>query len=780
MLKLLTCSLGHFWESDDDASACPECGAAADPLPHLDLTPAPLPAPAPPMEPTTLAMGLPTIEGYDLLEEVGPGPCGFRLYRASQRLIHREVVIEVVMAREDPAQRSWSSLRSEAGLLGKLSHPHIRTILEAGERDRQLFYNVVERIDGPTLARHAAEAALTVPQAVRLVELLAHAVEHAHNKGVLHRHLEPAKVLLQPAAEQAGVACRLGQASFLPRIVGFGLPRRPVEGDATDAELFSDQGFLSPEQAWGRTKDLGPATDVYGLGGVLYWLLSGRAPFRGPTLGDTLDAVQTAALIPPSQYRRVPADLEYVCKKALARVPRQRHATAAALAEDLRRVARGRAPVGGPTGVVDQLRRWGRRGGMTYTAVAVVAALATAAVAYWAGASGGAPPSTTLLQAQAERDQARREAAALRAALDNVEQQKRLRSYHQKVTRVVQALNAGQADQARALLDTCSHEERHFEWHYLKARADGGGELRLSPGPSPPTALAFSAASPTALATATQMPARPRPKGRIDLWELPHLGRKRSIDVDAGPVVGLKFVDGATLAGVAGDLLLWDVRPWPTFGRATSRPLRRPGDSKPFAALAWNPVRHDLAVATRNGEVMVFAPGQPDWLLWDRVNVGGAAAWVRLAYRPDGQALAVGRAGDSQLTQYHSTRLVPHLSFPGPGTVLAFAYAPNGDLAVARSDRSIRLHDSRTGEEVGSLQNLPSSIHQLAFSPDGRRLAVACEGGLVQLFGRAGGSWEELLDLPGDGVHGLSFNASGRALAAAGDRGTVVFGGFAK
>src|SRR5262245_45139080 len=108
MLKLLTCSRGHFWESDD-ASVCPECGAAAEPLPHLDLTPVPPLAPAAPKEPPPLAAkGLPNIEGYELLEDLGPGPCGFRLYRARQLLVNREVVIEVVLAREDPKQRSWS------------------------------------------------------------------------------------------------------------------------------------------------------------------------------------------------------------------------------------------------------------------------------------------------------------------------------------------------------------------------------------------------------------------------------------------------------------------------------------------------------------------------------------------------------------------------------------------------------------------------------------------------------------------------------------------------
>ncbi len=360
MFQLLTCARGHFWEAPehDDAPRCPECGGPAESRAAPQLEPAA--PPATPLAPAqTEERRWPVVPGYEILAELPRGPTGIRRFRAKQPLVGREVLLEVVLAREDPTQRAWSSLRSEAGLLGKLAHPHIQAIHDAGERDRQLFYNALEHVAGPPLAEKAGDEPPPVREGVRLVEMLARAVEYAHGRGVLHRHLEPAAVLLQPAeGAKGGAVCMLCGGAFIPRISGLGLPRRPVEGDPTDSELYAEPGFLSPEQAWGRTRELGPPTDVYGLGGILYWLLAGRPPFRGPTLGDVLDAVQTAPLQPPSAYRRVPADLDWVCRKALERRPGARYATAEELADDLERVRSGRPPAGMPVTPLGRLLRW--------------------------------------------------------------------------------------------------------------------------------------------------------------------------------------------------------------------------------------------------------------------------------------------------------------------------------------------------------------------------------------------------------------------------------------
>src|SRR5262245_37955942 len=175
MLKLLSCPRHHFWEAEApgdgpaDGAVCPECGAPAESLPLIDLAPSAAPPgpPPPPSAPVVLlfdADGRPFVTGYEVQEALGKTPAGVALYRARQALTKRAVLLKVVAAKEDTGQRGWNSLRGEASALGKLQSPHVVAILEAGERERQLFYNVLEYVDGPTLAQMAAERPLPFAQ----------------------------------------------------------------------------------------------------------------------------------------------------------------------------------------------------------------------------------------------------------------------------------------------------------------------------------------------------------------------------------------------------------------------------------------------------------------------------------------------------------------------------------------------------------------------------------------------------------------------------------------
>ena len=439
MPVLLPCPRGHFWEQPEgaDGAACPECGAPPETLPLLDLAPeAPktplLPPPASTIEPALFdGDGRPIVRGYEILEDLGRSSAGVRRYLAKQLVVNRHVLLEVVLAREDVGQRGYGSLRGTASALGKLSHPNILSVHEAGERDRQLFYNALDWIDGPSLADKVADRPLPFSQVLRLVQVLARTIDHAHGRGVLHRNLRPSSILLQPvdplgdgssAGDPGASACLLHESWYWPRITDFGQARRPVEGDPTDVELFGEQpGFLSPEQAWGRSADLGVATDVYGLGGILYFLLTGQAPYRRPTLPDVLDAIQTANLRPPADVRRVPADLDAICRKCLRRQPRHRYASAGALAADL-----GRAELSLPlacrhAGAGERFTKWLRRR-PAIAALIVVAFLGIAGsiVGYAMGAGESNTPA--LIQAQRELDFVRREAAHLRNQLHRARQ----------------------------------------------------------------------------------------------------------------------------------------------------------------------------------------------------------------------------------------------------------------------------------------------------------------------------------------------------------------------
>jgi predicted Ser/Thr protein kinase len=278
--------------------------------------------------PPPVAPDLPAVAGYEFLGVLGRGGMGV-VYRARQTRLNRLVAVKMIQPEvyAGPAERA--RFRTEAEAAAGLQHANIVQVYEVGDHDGRPFL-ALEYVDGGSLADRLDGTPLPARAAAELVETLARAIHAAHERGVIHRDLKPANVLLT--------------ADGTPKVADFGLAKR-LEGEAGQTRtgaVLGTPNYMAPEQAAGRVKEVGPATDVYGLGAILYECLTGRPPFQGTTLLETLEQVRSQAPVPPRLLQpRVPCDLETVCLKCLEKDPHRRYASARELADELRRYLNG-------------------------------------------------------------------------------------------------------------------------------------------------------------------------------------------------------------------------------------------------------------------------------------------------------------------------------------------------------------------------------------------------------------------------------------------------------
>ena len=288
------------------------------------------------------------VPGYDVHEVLGRGGMGV-VYRARQKALNRTVALKMILDGAHAGARQANRFRSEAAVFARLQHPNIVQIHEIGEHDGRP-YLALEYVQGGTLERTLAGTPLPVDRAARLVETLARAVQHAHERGVVHRDLKPSNVLLTAERE--------------PKITDFGLAKL-LAGDSRQTEsgaLVGTPSYMAPEQVEGAPSEIGPATDVYALGAILYEVLTGRPPFRAESPMATMIQVRGTEVVPPRRLRPgLSRDLETICLKSLEKEPRRRYQTAAGLADELGRYLDGRPIVARPVPAWERGWLWARR-----------------------------------------------------------------------------------------------------------------------------------------------------------------------------------------------------------------------------------------------------------------------------------------------------------------------------------------------------------------------------------------------------------------------------------
>jgi serine/threonine-protein kinase len=395
-------------------------------------------------------MALPQIPGYEVEAVLGRGGMGV-VFRAKHLRLNRTVALKMLLAGAYAGPHERVRFQCEAEAVAGLRHMNIVQVYDVAEHEGWPYFTM-ELVEGGSLAQKLTGTPQPVRQTAALLATLAEAVQVAHQGGIIHRDLKPANILLTPDGA--------------PKISDFGLARH-LEGGAARTQSGMPLGtpsYMAPEQAGGKSRAIGCASDVYALGAILYELLTGRPPFKAETAAETVLQVISQEPASPLHFNpRVPRDLETICLKCLHKDPERRYVSARALADELMRFLEGRPIQARPLGWPERLWRWARRNPAT-------AALVTTGLVLVALALGG---GWWLQRQQAERraQTARQEGRAWQAVDAALEQAAAFR----KQGHWPEALAALEA--AERLLDTSTPADLRERVQQGRADAKMGADL---------------------------------------------------------------------------------------------------------------------------------------------------------------------------------------------------------------------------------------------------------------------------------------------------------------
>lgn len=569
---------------------------------------------------------------FELRRQLGKGGCGI-VFLAYDPRMRREVALKVprpeMLMNPDAKRR----LKLEALAASEFDHPNLVPVYEWGEVG-PLCFIATAFCPGQTLAEWLDRQAFPVPvrQAARLVATVADAVQHAHDRGVLHRDLKPNNVLLQETRvedeeEQHAGSVQMRGAYYVPRVVDFGLAKVAERGGPSETgtrQILGTPKYMAPEQAQARREDIGPPADVYALGVVLYEMLAGRAPYDGATDVEVLRQSVEGRLVTPRHLRPdIPRDLEAICLKAMARTVGERYRTAIDLADDLRRFLDGRPTVARPLAWSGRTVRWLRRNDQ-FVAIAVltVIALFVTLLGTW--------NSYRTRNLQTDHNRVLND----RAVRDRADQQ---REYARQVRDGFYAWRGGNAKAAAEALEWARRASEavmdppEFAHDYL-AKLVGAGQLVIV---CPAGAVTALAVSPDGARLASG-----HADGTLAVWDRATGTPVGSARMHAGPVERVEFARGGGQLVTAGPLAkgLPGVLGWGVGGTGTLTPTGSGAlgigltGSGVIALPVWPlPLR-----SADRGTVLAVVPS------------GGAvrsprAGWVELA---SGAVIATGDVGD--------------------------------------------------------------------------------------------------------------------------------------
>jgi WD40 repeat protein/tRNA A-37 threonylcarbamoyl transferase component Bud32 len=646
---------------------------------------------------------------YELLEEIGRGGMGV-IYKARQPGLDRVVALKMLLAGEFADAKARERLLREAKIAARLTHPHIVTIHEVGEHDGRPYF-AMEYVPGRNLAQHCRDGLLPVNTAVRYVEQLARAVHYAHQHGVIHRDLKPANILISPDDE--------------PKLTDFGLTKSLVDPTRT-IESAGSPNFMAPEQADSTFGTTGTPTDVFGLGAILYYLLTGRPPAVGETLTETLRAVVAGEPVPLRQLRpALPRDLETITLKCLEKEPARRYGSAQEVADELARWQRHEPIFARPATGAERFAKWVRR----HPAVTALSAACSLAVIL-----GFAGVTSQWQRAEVEAAAATKATLAARQA----ELTARRNAYAAELILASRAAGENRWQDVRTILDRTrpgpdQADLRSWEWRYLWQASRLATDGRFAPSTNKIWSMAALEDGRTV--------ACGEKEGGFSLWDasggrelyrLPEpINRMRHPTLLGGAPIVCRV---ATVPGT-GLLAYTDCRSptngfihlWHVARREAVRSLPLPGMPRHLAAspdgsrvacsLQW-PDRRTLVFAVADGALVASL----------ETEFSTYSVCHTLAFSADGQCLSLedARAKCMRVVEIATGR--DRHRFPlGQDFPLTAAFSPDGRWLVTGAGFDAKLPqllvwDLERGERRAELP--ASSEFAVNFSADGRRLVT--------------------------------------------------------
>ena len=716
---------------------------------------------------------------YELVKQLGRGGMGV-VYKARQLSLNRPVALKLlksdILAGDDERRR----FQNEAEAVALLDHPHIVPIFEVGEHEGRQFFSM-KLVGGPSLEKKLSDYAADPKAAARLVNTAAEAVHHAHQRGILHRDLKPSNILLDERGE--------------PYVTDFGLAKR-VEGDSEltqSGAIVGTPAFMAPEQASGRRGAVTTSTDVYGLGAILYSLLTERAPFHGDSMADTLQAVRESVPKPPSTINpNAPRDLELICLKCLEKESRRRYGSGQALADELDRYLLGKPIEARPVGILERAWLWCRRNSaLSVLAASLVLALITGTIV-----------STVFALIASDRSrQANRQAELAMRRLYDV-RMTQIPGYRDNWNPdlFLRTLNE-QLPENQAGVD-----RRGFEWHYwhnkiLTEEATLRGHKRAV------TSIAFNASG-NRLASASM-------DGTIRLWNT-QTGQTILIckrGQEGTSRVAALSPDASRIASIVGDMKLgvWDTEtgrqiPFSAIPDSVLAAFFSHDGSKlvtfEFGRVLDNQAAKIVRVLDLATGKTAFTVGERELVYTLAVNTAGPwMAWAGADLPPEeltkdgGRKFANGNlrdlGGKAEIWDVRHANVVATLR-SSPGTITNLSFSGDGRRAATASpypDGIVKIWETRAGREIVTLKEsslfdrpgaafvggttIPIMAHlDMTLNHDGSRLATCNAEGTLKIWDAQSG--HTMFTLNARQRFALAFSPDGTQLAAAGADGQLI------